>query len=188
MAAVTVHTDCGDQENKVCHCFHFFPIYLPWSDGTKCHDLHFLMLNFKPAFHTPLLSSSRVSLVPLCFLSLGWYHLHIWGCRPFSQKSWFQLVIIQSGISHVVLCNTQFPPQPVPSCLDKPSTSSLQLTEGTGHGKFVCWLRKDCQVSDSGMGSFLPKVYFFYWTSGLTSPLRHFHTPSATRSSTFILL
>ena len=26
----------------VCHCFHCFPIYLPWSDGTGCHDLHFL--------------------------------------------------------------------------------------------------------------------------------------------------
>ena len=23
----------GAQENKVCHCFHYFPIYLPWSDG-----------------------------------------------------------------------------------------------------------------------------------------------------------
>ena len=27
-----------------------FPIYLPWSDGTRCHDLSFLMLNFKPTF------------------------------------------------------------------------------------------------------------------------------------------
>ena len=26
----------------VCHCFHCFPIYLPWSDGTRCHDLSFL--------------------------------------------------------------------------------------------------------------------------------------------------
>ena len=26
----------------VCHCFHCFPIYLPWSDGTGCHDLRFL--------------------------------------------------------------------------------------------------------------------------------------------------
>ena len=26
----------------VSHCFHCFPIYLPWSDGTRCHDLHFL--------------------------------------------------------------------------------------------------------------------------------------------------
>ena len=23
----------------MCHCFHFFPIYLPWFDGTRCHDL-----------------------------------------------------------------------------------------------------------------------------------------------------
>ena len=29
MAAVTVHGDFGAQENKICHCFHFFPIYLP---------------------------------------------------------------------------------------------------------------------------------------------------------------
>ena len=26
----------------VWHCFHCFPIYLPWSDGTRCHDLSFL--------------------------------------------------------------------------------------------------------------------------------------------------
>ena len=28
-------------QNKFCHCFHCFPVYLPWSDGTKCHDLRF---------------------------------------------------------------------------------------------------------------------------------------------------
>ena len=27
---------------KKCHCFHCFPIYFPWSDGTGCHDLSFL--------------------------------------------------------------------------------------------------------------------------------------------------
>ena len=26
----------------VWHCFHRFPIYFPWSDGTGCHDLRFL--------------------------------------------------------------------------------------------------------------------------------------------------
>ena len=31
MAEVTMHSDFGAQENKVCHCFHCFPIYLPWS-------------------------------------------------------------------------------------------------------------------------------------------------------------
>ena len=32
-------------QNKVCHCFHCFPIYLPWSDRIGCHDL--LLLNFE---------------------------------------------------------------------------------------------------------------------------------------------
>ena len=29
-------------QNKVWHCFHCFPIYFPWSDGIRCHDLSFL--------------------------------------------------------------------------------------------------------------------------------------------------
>ena len=29
-------------QNKVCHCFHCFPTYLPWSDGTRYYDLSFL--------------------------------------------------------------------------------------------------------------------------------------------------
>ena len=30
------------QKNKVWHCFHCLLIYLPWSEGTRCHDLSFL--------------------------------------------------------------------------------------------------------------------------------------------------
>ena len=41
MAAVTICSDCGAQKNKVWHCFHCFPIYFPWSDGTRCHDPYF---------------------------------------------------------------------------------------------------------------------------------------------------
>ena len=33
-------------QNKVSHCFHCFPIYLPWSDGTGCHDLSFLNVEY----------------------------------------------------------------------------------------------------------------------------------------------
>jgi len=29
-------------QNKISHCFHCFPIYLPWNDETGCHDLSFL--------------------------------------------------------------------------------------------------------------------------------------------------
>ena len=43
MAAVTICSDFGAQENKVFHCFHCFPIsLLSWSDGTGCHGLNFL--------------------------------------------------------------------------------------------------------------------------------------------------
>ena len=39
-----------EPKNKVSHCFHCFPTYLPWSDGTGCRDLSFLNVNFKPTF------------------------------------------------------------------------------------------------------------------------------------------
>ena len=52
MAAVTICSDFGVQKNKVCHCFHYFPIYLLWSYGTRCHDLSFLNVEFKAKFFT----------------------------------------------------------------------------------------------------------------------------------------
>ena len=39
-----------EPKKKKSLCFHCFPIYLPWSDGIRCHDLVFWMLSFKPAF------------------------------------------------------------------------------------------------------------------------------------------
>ena len=56
----------------VSHCFHYFPVCFPWSDGTGCHDLCFWMLSFKSTFSLssftfikrlfsyPLLSAIRV--------------------------------------------------------------------------------------------------------------------------------
>ena len=35
------------KKDKVYHCF---PIYLPWSDGTGCHDLSFLNVEFQANF------------------------------------------------------------------------------------------------------------------------------------------
>ena len=48
------------KEKKICHCF---PIYLPWSDRTRCHDLSFLNLSFKPAF-----SLSSFTLIKRLFI------------------------------------------------------------------------------------------------------------------------
>ena len=41
-----VHSDFAAQENKICHCFHFLLIYLPWNDGIRCHDLCFWNVEF----------------------------------------------------------------------------------------------------------------------------------------------
>ena len=36
-----------EPKKLVCHCFHCFSIYLPLSDGTRCHDLCFLNQSLK---------------------------------------------------------------------------------------------------------------------------------------------
>ena len=61
-------SDFGAHKNKASHCCHCFPIYLPWSDGTGCHDLSFLNVELSANFHSPLSLSSRGSLVLLHFL------------------------------------------------------------------------------------------------------------------------
>ena len=48
MVEDTICSDFGAL--KFFHCFHCFPIYLPWSDGTDAMILVFWMLSFKPAF------------------------------------------------------------------------------------------------------------------------------------------
>ena len=44
-ASVSICSDSGAQENWVS-LSPLFPIYLPWSDGTRCHDLRFLNAEF----------------------------------------------------------------------------------------------------------------------------------------------
>ena len=56
------------KKNKVWHCF---PIYFPWSDGTRCHDLRFSECwVLSQLFPSPLSPSSRGFLVPLHFLQV----------------------------------------------------------------------------------------------------------------------
>ena len=60
----------GAQENKICHCFHCFLIYLPWSDGTRCHDLRFL--NIQDWFPSGL--TGLISIQPKTLKSLLQHH------------------------------------------------------------------------------------------------------------------
>ena len=84
MASVTVCSDFGAQENKVCHSFHFFPTYCHKVMGPDAMILAFWMLRFKPAFSP----SSKGSLVLLCFLPLG---LATWKIvwEVLMLRSWF---------------------------------------------------------------------------------------------------
>ena len=50
----------GVQKNKVCYSFHFYPISMPWSEGTRCHDLNFLSWVLSHLFHSPLSLSLRL--------------------------------------------------------------------------------------------------------------------------------
>ena len=51
MAAVTICSNFGAQENKVSHCF---PIYVPWSDGTRCH------IYWLPSIYPPIWSAHHM--------------------------------------------------------------------------------------------------------------------------------
>ena len=76
------------------HCFCYFPIYLPWSDGTKCHDLNFLNIEFKASFLTLLFHLHEEALY---FLLTFWHKdgfiCIIWGYWYLSWQSLFQLVL-----------------------------------------------------------------------------------------------
>ena len=67
MAVVTICSNFGAQENKVCHSLHCFPVYFPWSDGTRCHEF-FECWVLSQIFHSPLSPSTKGSLVLLRFL------------------------------------------------------------------------------------------------------------------------
>ena len=51
MVAITICNDFGAQENKICHCFHLFPFYLPLSDRTRSNgefQASFFIVCFHP--------------------------------------------------------------------------------------------------------------------------------------------
>ena len=80
MAVVTVCSDFGAQENKICHCFPLFPSICHEVMGPDAMILVFFMLSFKSAFHSPLSlfinrlfsssSLSAISVVSSAYLSL----------------------------------------------------------------------------------------------------------------------
>ena len=70
LGVVTIHSDFGPQENKIFHCFYFFPSICHGVMGQDAMILTVLTLSFKPAFSLScftfirrLFSSSSLSAI-----------------------------------------------------------------------------------------------------------------------------
>ena len=78
MAAVTICSDFGAQENKICHCFLCFPICLLLSDGTGCCDLCFLNptrdQNFVPCIGRQIFDDWTTREIPALSFILNFSH------------------------------------------------------------------------------------------------------------------
>ena len=98
-AAVAVCSDFGAQENKICHCFHFFPFNLPWSNGTGCHRLVLFFLSWISSqfFTLPDSPTSRHCLVPL----------HFFVIRVFSFACLRRLIFFQAIL--ILACDSSKP-------------------------------------------------------------------------------
>ena len=70
MFAVTICSEFGAQENKICCCFHFSPSICQEVMGPEAMICFFECRVSSQLFHSPLSPSPRGSLVPLHFLLL----------------------------------------------------------------------------------------------------------------------
>ena len=85
MAAVNIHNNFGAQENKICHCFHFFPI---------CHEV---WIDQKLIFHL-----FTIILEPKKIKSLSFHFF------PICHEVWIdQKLIFHLFIDFFVACNFQ---------------------------------------------------------------------------------
>ena len=91
MASVTAHMTLEPKKVKSDTLSNFLLSIYREVMGLDATIYIFWMLSYKPAFSLCSFTLIRGSFVPLCFLPLGWYHVHIWGYWYFSRQSSFQL-------------------------------------------------------------------------------------------------
>ena len=102
MAAVTICSDLGAQENKICHCFHFPSLLfamkwwdqMPWSWFFECRVLSQLLHS---AFHSH--QEAFWFLLIFCHLSVIIYICEVVYISPESAKNWcFQIVVLEKTL------------------------------------------------------------------------------------------
>ena len=65
MTAVTVHSEFGAQEKKICHCLHFFPIFHEVM-GQDAKILAFSILHFKSHFSLSFFTIISLIVINVC--------------------------------------------------------------------------------------------------------------------------
>ena len=83
MAAVTIYSDFGAQENKISHSFHFSPHLFAVRRWDDAMNLAFWMLSFKPAFSFS------------CFIFIK---------RLFSSSSLSAITVVSSAYLRLLMC------------------------------------------------------------------------------------
>ena len=119
MAAVTIHSDFGAQENNVCHCFHLSPIYLPWSEQQDIGGVLFLKWGLEGRGRR-VSAYFQVSGIPSPFFPLDLLRNHLLSGEPTPHPTWVCSQLCQSGAL----------------CLHTPRDGELSHYEGS---LFYCW-------------------------------------------------
>ena len=95
----------------VCHCFYCYPIYLPWSDGIRCHDFGFLNAEFYANF----------SLSSFTFFK-----------RLFSSSSPFFIRVVSSVYLRLLIF---LPTILIPACASSSINDNTESTKKSTKGK-----------------------------------------------------
>ena len=189
MSAVIFCSDFGAPQNKVSHCF---PIYFPWSDGTKYHDIHFLNGKFEPdvslssfTFIKRLFNSSSLSAMRVVsseYVQLLTFLLEIF-IPVFTSSSWAFLMMysayklsnqgdnIQPWHTPFLIWNQSFVPCSVLAVATQPAYRFLRrqirwpgIPVSVSRPQFVVihTVKAFFTVDEAEVGVFLQFFCFFY--------------------------
>ena len=143
MAAITICSDFRAPQNKISHCF---PIYLLWSDRTRCHDLTFSLSSFtfiKRLFSSSSLSAIRV--VSSIYLKLLIFFLAILIPAWASSSPTFHMMYCAYNLNK----QSSFLEQAKPTCGSGIASNMWTAWKGAWGG-ILCWWR--CSLSWRGFG------------------------------------
>ena len=109
MVAVTISRDFGAQENKISHCFHFFPFCLPLSDRTGCPHMNHQQAVLRLVMGLALL----LTAAPQCLEGLAAALVGLHGvCTPLSGQLYCLLLpsmVLIAGLPRILLLGAGLP-------------------------------------------------------------------------------